>query len=111
MVEKKMGIEGLTEPLPQAIIASTVDSPVKVLHDIVAHNINEINEQQHMEVNDEISKEDADEDQNQHNLNHALKVANLSPDVQSKGKKNRANAETSKPTRTIPKRSAKYVYK
>jgi len=46
MVEKKMEIEGLTEPLPQAIIASTVDSPVKVLHDIVAHNINEINEQQ-----------------------------------------------------------------
>ncbi|KAH0709120.1 hypothetical protein KY284_010547 [Solanum tuberosum] len=111
MVEKKMEIEGLTEPLPQAIIASTVDSLVKVLHDIVAHKINEINEQQHVEVNDEISKEDADEDQNQHNLIHALKVADLSPDVQSKGKKNRANVETSKPTRTIPKRSAKSVYK
>ncbi|KAH0706171.1 hypothetical protein KY285_010690 [Solanum tuberosum] len=111
MVEKKMEIEGLTEPLPQEIIASTIDSPVKVLHDIVAHKINEINEQQHVEVNDEISKEDADEDQNQHNLIHALKVADLSPDVQSKGKKNRANVETSKPTRTIPKRSAKSVYK
>ncbi|KAH0698549.1 hypothetical protein KY284_012764 [Solanum tuberosum] len=46
MVEKKMEIEGLTEPLPQAIIASTFDSPIKVLHNIVAHNINEINEQQ-----------------------------------------------------------------
>ncbi|KAH0695911.1 hypothetical protein KY289_013393 [Solanum tuberosum] len=46
MVEKKIEIEGLTEPLPQAIIASTFDSPIKVLHDIVAHNINEINEQQ-----------------------------------------------------------------
>ncbi|KAK6784983.1 hypothetical protein RDI58_018438 [Solanum bulbocastanum] len=103
MVEKNMKIEGLTEQLPQAIIASTVDSPVKVLHDIIAHNINEINKQQHMEVNDEISKEDADEDQNQHNLNHALKVADLSPDVQSKGKKNRANVEISKSTRTIPK--------
>uniref|UniRef100_M1ATF1 Uncharacterized protein n=1 Tax=Solanum tuberosum TaxID=4113 RepID=M1ATF1_SOLTU len=99
------------KPLPQAIVASTVDSPVKVLHDIVAHNINEINEQQHVEVNDEIRKEDTDEDQNQHNLIHALKVADLSPDVQSKGKKNRANVETSKPTRTIPKRSAKSVYK
>ncbi|KAK4724266.1 hypothetical protein R3W88_027045 [Solanum pinnatisectum] len=94
LVEKKMEVEGLTEPLPHAIIASTFDSPVKVLYDIVSHNINEINEQQHMEVNDKISKEDADEDQNQHNLNHALKVADLSPDVQSKGKKNRANAET-----------------
>jgi len=65
----------------------------------------------HVEVNDEICKEDADEDQKQHNVNHALKVAYLYPDVKSKGKKNRANAETSKPTRTIPKRSARSVYK
>ncbi|KAG5619977.1 hypothetical protein H5410_005195 [Solanum commersonii] len=82
-----------------------------VVYDIVAHNINEINEQLHVEVNDKISKEDADDDQKQHNVNHALKVAYLYPDVQSKGMKNRANAKTSKPTRTNPKRSARSVYK
>lgn len=50
-------MEGLIEPIPHPIVASMVDSLVKVLHDIVAHNIDEINEQQRVTINDEISKE------------------------------------------------------
>lgn len=39
LVQKKMEIEGFTKPLPHPIIAWTTDSHVKVLYEIVAHNI------------------------------------------------------------------------
>lgn len=40
-----------------------------------------------MKVSDELGKKDVDKDQNRHNLNHAMKVVDVSPGVYSKVKK------------------------
>lgn len=64
MVVKRIEIEGLIKLVPHVIMSLIVVSPIKVLHDIVVHNIYEINEQHQVKFNNDITKENANKDQN-----------------------------------------------